>query len=128
MAAGRDLALTASGDLDPTNGGRMVEGQEAIAQRLKIRLRTFAGEYFLDTDLGLPWLEWSEGHMTPAILRQIRLAVLGIVRSEQGVTSVDQAQVVVSYDKTTKTVTISVGGVATDTGLLDLSVSVGVPS
>lgn len=123
---GRDLALDANGDLDLTGGGYLVEGQAAIAQRLTIRLKTFLGEYFIDATRGLPWLEWSSTKLGAAELRQIKLAVLGTVQSETGVVSVDPALVVATYDRDTRAVTLSIGGVVTDLGPLDEPVVVEV--
>jgi hypothetical protein len=122
--AGRDLALDSAGDLDLAGGGHLVEGQAAIAQRLTIRLRTFLGEYFLDTTRGLPWLTWSESKMDAATLRQVKLLALSTVRTEDGVTGVDPAQVAATWDSETKRITVGVGGVRTDTGLLDEPVEV----
>ncbi|MBP6829465.1 MAG: hypothetical protein KA978_01715 [Deltaproteobacteria bacterium] len=52
--------------LDPTTGdllltaGRLtlVEGVEAVAQRIKGRLTLWAGEWFADTSLGIPFLSF----------------------------------------------------------------------
>lgn len=56
-ATPRDLALDVNGDLDLVDGDfRMLTGGEAIASDLRARLQTWAGEYFLDTSLGVPWL------------------------------------------------------------------------
>ena len=124
--AGRDLALTTDWDLDLTGGGYLVDGQAAIAQRLKIRAQTFFGEYFLDLTSGLPWLEWSATKMDASVLRQIKLACLGVVQGEMGVVSVDPAQVTATYDRATRSVAVEIGGVTTDTGLLSESVVVEV--
>ena len=121
---GRDLALDANGDLDLTGGGSLVEGQQAIAQRLKIRLLTFLGEYFLDSDRGLPWLEWSSTKFDDLTLRQVKLAALGTVQTETGVVSVDPSQCVATYNRTTRLVTVSIAGVVTDLGPLDQPVVV----
>lgn len=52
----KDLAL------DPTTGDLAVTavlltGSDAIMQRILIRIRFFLGEWFLDTQLGIPWRE-----------------------------------------------------------------------
>lgn len=64
---GRDLSLDADGDLLMVDGDLVLDsGVLAIASDLKSRLQTFAGEYFLDTSIGVPWLQASD--QFPAIL------------------------------------------------------------
>ncbi len=54
----KDLALTKDGDLEiETFDLQIVEGRDQVAQRLKTRLKTWLGEWFLDTDWGVPYLE-----------------------------------------------------------------------
>lgn len=53
-----DLKLDTNGDLDVTdNEMTLVTGYDAIAQHLKIRLKTFMGEWFLDTRIGIPYFQ-----------------------------------------------------------------------
>jgi len=55
----RALALdTTTGDLR-LGGGRLVlaEGVEAVAQRLRCRLKLQRGEWFADTSIGVPWID-----------------------------------------------------------------------
>lgn len=53
-----DLKLTTSGDLDlSTNDLQLVTGIEAIRQELQIRYRFFLGEWFLNTDEGVPYIQ-----------------------------------------------------------------------
>ena len=67
-----DLALdSVTGDLDLTNGCRLIRGSERIIQELKIRFRTFLGEYFLDTRKGLPWIRWRETKTPDSALREM---------------------------------------------------------
>ena len=42
--------------LTPTNHLAVVQGPRAVAQHVRQRLKTFAGEWFLDTTAGMPWL------------------------------------------------------------------------
>ena len=54
----KDLALTIDGDLAlGTFDLTLVERREQVAQRLKIRLKTFLGEWFLNTDWGVPYFQ-----------------------------------------------------------------------
>ena len=53
-----DLKLDLNGDLDVTDGDvTLLEGQDAIAQNIVTRLRTFLGEWFLDQRIGVPYFE-----------------------------------------------------------------------
>lgn len=49
-------ALLVDGDLTPR--GRLVAGDDAVLQRVRLRLGLFVGEWVLDQTVGLPWLEW----------------------------------------------------------------------
>lgn len=40
-----------------TRSGITYFAQDVVAQRLRIRLRTFLGEWFINTDYGLPYFE-----------------------------------------------------------------------
>ena len=52
-----DLKLT-DYDMDLTEGElSFVTGQEAIAQHITMRLRTWLGETVYDTSAGVPWLQ-----------------------------------------------------------------------
>lgn len=56
-----DIRLDSNGDAVFINGPLTLEGvthkaQDVVAQRLTIRLRTFLGEWFLDTTYGVPYL------------------------------------------------------------------------
>lgn len=51
-----DLKINDSGDLDLTGGGAsLVSGNDETIQNVKIRLRFFRGEWFLDNRLGVPY-------------------------------------------------------------------------
>lgn len=65
---GRDLSLDVlDGDLLVVEGDLVLDtGIAAIASDLKSRLQTFAQEYFLDTTIGVPWLQGND--QFPAIL------------------------------------------------------------
>jgi hypothetical protein len=55
-AAGRDFRLDADGDLSLEEGDFvLIAGAEAVASDLRARLQTFAGEWFLDTSIGVPY-------------------------------------------------------------------------
>ncbi len=53
-----DLRLNANLDLDLTDDRlSIVEGADAVAQKVGIRLRFFRGEWLLDTRIGLPYYQ-----------------------------------------------------------------------
>lgn len=81
---------------------RMVRGREAIRQSAECRLRTFRGEWFLDANLGVPWVERVLGRKASAapvraIVREELLAIQGVV----GLRSLN-----VRFDRATRTMAI----------------------
>ncbi|QMV49886.1 MAG: baseplate sheath protein [Mu-like cryoconite phage AB09] len=53
-----DIALDATGDLLITDGAlSLVDGADAVTQLLSQSYKFFAGEWFLDVDLGIPYFE-----------------------------------------------------------------------
>lgn len=54
-----DLLLSEAHDLIYINGDNPVtyESRVSVAQRLKIKLQTFKGEWFLDTTYGMPYFQ-----------------------------------------------------------------------
>ena len=54
-----DIQLDSTGDIDITdfNMSSTYDFIESVKQRLLIRLQTFKGEYFLDTTIGIPYLQ-----------------------------------------------------------------------
>lgn len=86
-----------------------VSGIRAIKQEIEIRLRTFAGEWFLDTTAGMPWLSLPK----PADLDEVRASVRGELLAVEGVQSVDALHA--SYEAATRrlrvewTITASLG-------------------
>lgn len=62
----------------------LLEGAPRVAQAIGIRLRTFQGEWFLDTGHGVPYLDRVFGKQRPelieAILRAQILSVQGVRR------------------------------------------------
>lgn len=72
-----DLRLDEAGDLALESGDLVtVSGVEEIAQRLRIRLRLFRGEWLLDEAAGVPYWEQILGH------KLSRAALLTIIRDQ----------------------------------------------
>ena len=92
-----DLALNANGsDLDLSTGLRFVDGDDAIGQHLKIRLRFFLAEWFLDLRLGVPYyrdvlIKNPNLVAVRGIFREVVLETPGIADVESLSTSFDPA-------------------------------------
>ena len=74
-----DLLLDSDGDLDITGGNlTLTSGIDAVVQRLRLSLRFFRGEWFLDRRVGVPYFEriLVKGPNIPAITTLFRDAVL----------------------------------------------------
>ena len=75
---------TVSGELVFAAGVlQLVAGQDAIRQAAECRLRTFREEWFLDTSIGVPWVEQVLGRKVAAapvrtIVRDELLAIPGV--------------------------------------------------
>ena len=53
-----DIKLTTDNDIEVVNYAMsLIEEDEAIKQRLLVALQIFKGEWFLDTDLGVPYFQ-----------------------------------------------------------------------
>lgn len=56
--------LDANGDIEVDSNGKMLllsTYQELVKQRLQIKLRTFKGEWWLDTSFGIPYRDTGDG-------------------------------------------------------------------
>lgn len=56
--------LDANGDIEVDGGGKMLllaTKQELVKQRLQIKLKTFKGEWWLDTTYGIPYRDTGDG-------------------------------------------------------------------
>lgn len=76
---------TATGDIDlSTNDLVLLDHIEAVAQHLRIRLRFFLGEWFLDQRVGIPYVEKILGkvgrreNVVRAIFRKVILTTPGV--------------------------------------------------
>lgn len=52
-----DLRLNNEHDIDWNNLTLTVDNLESVAQKIKIRLRTYFGEWFKDTTIGVPYFQ-----------------------------------------------------------------------
>ena len=72
-----DLLLV-DGDLPSRNV--LVSGRTDVRQRVTLRLSRFLGEWFLDLDAGLPYLDWLETKPpdVPSIVARIRTEIAAV--------------------------------------------------
>lgn len=79
----------------------LVSGVQEVSQRLAQRLRTFAGEWFLDNTIGVPWktqiLE-KQVPQAPAILKREILDTPGILELKSFNFSLDKATRIASIE------------------------------
>lgn len=88
--ATNDLFLRPNGEL------AIVRGAEAVGQHVRQRLKTFSGEWFLDTTAGVPWLDEILGRgYDPALAEAV---VKGEVLDTDGVTEITAFSV--RFDRT----------------------------
>lgn len=89
-----DFALDESGDLALREGANgaleiyLVEGVDAIVQRLRILLRFWLGAWFLDTSEGIPYLEQilvknPDVRLIQLLFRRVILQCPGIARVDK---------------------------------------------
>lgn len=107
-----DLKLDAFGDLDiGADDLQLISGPEAVSQHLRIRLRLFKGEWFLDTRIGVPYFQRLLGAKTSgaAVKALFRKAILG-TPGVKGVTAL-----AIDYDNPTRRLTVRFDAVVTGT-------------
>jgi len=99
-----DFALDEFGDLDLSkNDLQIIDGSDAVAQHLLIRLRLFRGEWFLDQRVGIPYY-------TDILLKAPNLiAVRGIfaraVATTPGVKKIERFDL--GYDRSARTLEVA---------------------
>lgn len=79
-----------------TNNLRMVDGVDEIKQIIKRNLQTFLGEWFLDTSIGVPWIQEifskrASAQNADAILIDQVVASRGVISLLRWETSLDTA-------------------------------------
>jgi hypothetical protein len=115
-----DIALNNDGDIDVTNSDlSIVEGTDAIAQHISIRLQFFRGEWFLDTRLGIPYYQ-------DVLVKNPDLVVIrGIFR--EVILETPGVQELVTFDTTfdaaTRKLTVTFQALLTTGEILDFSES-----
>jgi hypothetical protein len=84
-----DFALTAAGELEITRGSlRVVTGTEALAQRLRTRLKLFRGDWFLNVLEGVPYHDFVLRKRTsPAVRREVFRRAIATMRGVRQIVS-----------------------------------------
>lgn len=110
-----DLALGLDGDLlIDTHRVPLVVGNDAIAQCWRSRMRLFAGEWFLDQRLGVPYQDWAQG--TPRAVMRAKLVKLAVETA--GISTV--RDVVFIFDAPTRVLKVQIDAVFADDRLVRL--------
>lgn len=106
-----------TGDLQIANNSlSLTTGREAIRQHLQCRFRLFLGEWFLDTDQGVPWfrdvlIKQSSFAVVKEILKTVILDTPGVI----SITVFD-----FDYDGTTREATLTFSCL-TEEGVIDFT-------
>lgn len=119
ISGGRDFRLDSNGDLSLEEGDLvLISGAEAVASDLSARLQTFAGEYFLDANLGMPYLQEVFGKRPLARIEEVcRRAIL----ETPGVGRIEKLNVL----KTGRELKVSFRVMTDFTTLIDAALTVG---
>lgn len=98
------LQLDENGDLDFSEGG--LRSRSNVRQRLITRLRSYQGEWFLDTDVGTPWFQriLGKGRRLGQVTSIFRKRIL----ETEGVLSIEDLSV--DYNPSTRKLTVTFTG------------------
>lgn len=119
VVSGIDLELDDDGDLVVDTDAHFTTGMDAVAQGIRLRLQMFQGEWFLDTDRGVPYFTEILGSKFDQV--RIRDVFRDVITEAPGVDDLE----VLTVDFTSRALTVTwrvrtTYGVTTDT--LDLGV------
>lgn len=109
-----DFKLDVTGDLDFSSGDlEIVTADDAIRQQLQIRLRFFLGEWFLNENEGMPYIDNIIGAKNPSVALMtdiFRRAILGV----PGIVSLDSIEF--DFDASSRTLSVDFSATC-DTGI-----------
>lgn len=105
-----DLKLTSTHDLD-TSGSRLrlVDGVEHLAQKIKVRLLFYKGEFYGDRRIGTPWFQQLLEKGVSQVL--LRSTLQKVVLRTPGIAQVPSMSV--AYDGPTRQATVSFTAITT---------------
>jgi hypothetical protein len=100
----RDLVLNTSGDLDLVSRRLRLttRGEEALAQKLRVRLSLAQGDWFLDTRVGVPYYTDVMGKQPKGAVEAL---LRGVIATCPGVAAIDRF--VFTVDGATRRATLS---------------------
>lgn len=108
---GRDFLLDADGDIDLSSGDiQFTRGLAAVAQDLYVAIKMFKGEWFLNREVGIPYLPNDIVSETDALLGQkfsalkARAAFRTAIMSVQGVEKI--TKLAVSFETSTRAMSV----------------------
>jgi hypothetical protein len=125
MATARVRRLNKAHDM--TFGRGMADyagGAEAAAQRLRCRLLTILGEWFLDTSAGVPWWQ-PEGSATqpimggPKNLQYAEAVIKAQILGTDGIATIEAFSMV--FNGTTRKLTVACTGTTVDGDVFNIS-------
>jgi hypothetical protein len=70
LALRRDGSAPADLYLDEFGSLAVVKNAEAVGQHVRVRLMTYEGEWFLDNQVGVPWIRDIVGHQYDPIMAE----------------------------------------------------------
>lgn len=89
---------------------RLVTGDALTAQRVRLRLLQYPGDWLLDREAGMPWLDWSQAKPPP--LAEIEATLRREIETTPGVRRVDELRA--AWDVETRRVTVTATAILDD--------------
>lgn len=97
-----DIKLDSVGDIHVgASGMELIGGIDGVAQLVRIAIKLFRGEWFLNTEVGVPWYQRILGQKPTQA--EVRAALLEEIKGIPGV--LDVPQLSVAFDGTTRRMT-----------------------
>lgn len=114
-----DLAIDSlRGDLIIANGNlRNVYGADEVAQRVSTRLRRQLGEWFLNTEVGIPWYG-SDGLLGSKRKDEAEVLIRSVVNSTEGVSRITSFNRYDNIDSNSLTLTIGISTIYGDSTVI----------
>ena len=101
----RDLLLGDDNDLVITTDLQLSRGIDGVAQACRVAVQLFAEEWFLDLDVGIPYIQEILGHRRAVAELAAKAAFRRELRSVAGV--LDVVSLDVTFESSTRTLTVT---------------------